>query len=85
MLHDGTCIKMEFFGMDVIVPQGDGIQLILSQTGEDYIPSPISMMPVSVSMGAGSILSLSSVFRDCNQLFLPPMHSEYPFCTLETD
>ena len=77
--------KMEFFGMDVIVPEGDGIQLILSQTGEDYIPSPVSMMPVSVSMGAGSILSLSTVVRACNHLFLPPMHSEYPFCIVEND
>jgi len=36
-------------------------------------------------MGVGSILSLSSVVRDCNQLFLPPMQSEYPFCTVEID
>ena len=87
VLSPGSTViaKMEFFGMDVIVPEGDGIQLILSQTGEDYIPSPISMMPVSVSMGVGSILSLSSVVRDCSQLFLPPMQSEYPFCTVETD
>ena len=34
--------KMEFFGMDVVVPAGDGIQLLVSQTGEDYIPSPVS-------------------------------------------
>ena len=87
VLSPGSTViaKMEFFGMDVIIPEGDGIQLILSQTGEDYIPSPISMMPVSVSMGVGSILSLSSVVRDCNQLFLPPMQSEYPFCIVEFD
>ena len=87
VLSPGSTViaKMEFFGMDVIIPEGDGIQLILSQTGEDYIPSPISMMPVSVSMGVGSILSLSSVVRDCNELFLPPMQSEYPFCIVEID
>ena len=87
VLSPGSTViaKMEFFGMDVIIPEGDGIQLILSQTGEDYIPSPISMMPVSVSMGVGSILSLSTVVRDCNQLFLPPMQSEYPFCIVEID
>ena len=87
VLSPGSTViaKMEFFGMDVIVPEGDGIQLIISQTGEDYIPSPVSMMPVSVSMGVGSMLSLSSVNRDCNQLFLPPMQSEYPFCILEND
>jgi hypothetical protein len=71
---------MEFFGMDVIVPAGDGIQLILSQTGEDYIPSPVSMMPVSVGMGSQSVLSLSSVTRTCDDLFLPPMQQSYPFC-----
>jgi hypothetical protein len=72
--------KMEFFGMDVVVPAGDGIQLILSQTGEDYIPSPVSMMPVSVGMGPQSVLSLSSVTRTCDDLFLPPMQQSYPFC-----
>ena len=87
VLSPGSTViaKMEFFGMDVIVPEGDGIQLIISQTGEDYIPSPVSMMPVSVSMGVGSVLSLSYVVRDCNQLFLPPMQSEYPFCIVEKD
>jgi len=87
VLSPGSTViaKMEFFGMDVIVPAGDGIQLIISQTGEDYIPSPVSMMPVSVSMGVGSVLSLSYVVRDCNQLFLPPMQSEYPFCIVEND
>ena len=87
VLSPGSTViaKMEFFGMDVIVPEGDGIQLIISQTGEDYIPSPVSMMPVSVSMGVGSVLSLSYVVRDCNQLFLPPMQSEYPFCIVEND
>jgi|TARA_B100000959_G_scaffold285423_1_gene360113 hypothetical protein len=72
--------KMEFFGMDVVVPAGDGIQLVLSQTGEDYIPSPVSMMPVSVNMGSQSVLSLSSVDRNCEDLFLPPMQQNYPFC-----
>jgi len=75
--------KMEFFGMDVVVPGGDGIQIILSQTGEDYIPSPVSMMPVSVGMGSESVLSLSSVIRTCDDLFLPPMQQSYPFCADE--
>ncbi len=75
--------KMEFFGMDVVIPEGDGIQLIVSQTGEDYVPSPVSMMPVSLSLGSESVLSLSSVYRDCSNLFLPPMHLEYPHCNVE--
>jgi hypothetical protein len=75
--------KMEFFGMDVVIPEGDGIQLIVSQTGEDYVPSPVSMMPVSLGMGSESVLSLSSVYRECSNLFLPPMHLEYPHCNDE--
>ena len=75
--------KMEFFGMDVVIPEGDGIQLIVSQTGEDYVPSPVSMMPVSLGLGSESVLSLSSVYRECSNLFLPPMHLEYPHCNDE--
>ena len=82
MLVPGTTVlaKMEFFGMDVVVPEGDGINLIISQTGEDYVPSPSSTMPVSLGLGSQSILSLSSVNRDCSNLFLPPMLQGYPHC-----
>ena len=72
--------KMEFFAMDVIVPADDGIQLIISQTGEDYVPSPVSTAPVSISLDVASILSLSSVERGCDDLFLPPMQGAYPQC-----
>jgi hypothetical protein len=75
--------KMEFFGMDVIIPEGDGIHLIITQTGEDYAPSPVSMMPVTISLGPSSILSLSTVARDCADLFLPPMQEAYPQCSIE--
>ena len=74
--------KMEFFGMDVVVPAGDGIQLIVSQTGEDYIPSPVSTQAVTISLDGESILGLSTVDRTCDDLFLPPMHEMYPSCTL---
>ena len=72
--------KMEFFGMDVVVPEGDGIQLIITQTGEDYIPSPSSVMPVSLSLGPQSVLTLHTVERSCSDLFLPPMQETYPQC-----
>ena len=72
--------KMEFFGMDVIVPAGDGISLFLSQTGEDYVPSPVSTAPVTITADASSILGLSTVDRTCVDLFLPPMMENYPFC-----
>ena len=73
--------KMEFFGMDVVIPEGDGIQMIISQTGEDYVPSPVSTMPVSLSMGEESVLTLHTVERNCADLFLPPMQQPYPQCT----
>ena len=72
--------KMEFFGMDVVIPEGDGVQLIITQTGEDYLPSPVSTMPVSLGLGSQSVLRLSTASRDCTNLFLPPMHSPYPQC-----
>jgi len=82
VLSPGSTViaKMEFFGMDVVIPEGDSIQLTITQTGEDYVPSPISSLPVSLELGSQSILTLPSVFRDCNDLFLPPMHNEYPQC-----
>ncbi|MBP50590.1 MAG: hypothetical protein CMA68_00695 [Euryarchaeota archaeon] len=72
--------KMEFFGMDVVVPEGDGIQLIITQTGEDYVPSPSSVMPVSLSLGPQSVLTLHTLERGCSDLFLPPMQETYPQC-----
>ena len=73
---------MEFFGMDVVVPAGDGVTLLITQTGEDYIPSPISTQPVSISLDSMSVLALSTVNRDCLDLFLPPMQDPYPFCEI---
>ena len=65
--------KMEFFAMDVFVPAGDGIILVITQTGDDYVPSPVSIQPVTVSLDTNSILSLSTVSRTCDDLFVPPM------------
>ena len=75
--------KMEFFGMDVVVPAGDGIQLLVSQTGEDYIPSPVSTQAVTISLDGNSALGLSTVDRTCEDLFLPPMHEIYPQCSID--
>ena len=75
--------KMEFFGMDVVVPAGDGIQLLVSQTGEDYIPSPVSTQAVTISLDGNSVIGLSTVDRTCEDLFLPPMHEMYPQCSTD--
>ena len=72
--------KMEFFGMDVVVPAGDGVSLLITQTGEDYVPSPVSTQPVSISLDSMSVLGLSTVNRTCSDLFLPPMQEPYPHC-----
>jgi hypothetical protein len=74
---------MEFFGMDVVIPAGDSIQLIITQTIEDYVPSPVSLTPITVDLTASSILSLSVVQRDCSDLFTPPMLQPYPQCNQE--
>ena len=66
--------------MDVVIPAGDGIQLVVSQTGEDYIPSPVSTQAVTISLDSESVLGLSTVDRTCVDLFLPPMHDMYPYC-----
>ncbi len=80
-LGETVIAKMEFFGMDVIVPAGDAIRLIITQTNEDYVPSAISTLPVTVSLTEASILSLSTVERPCDILFMPPMmEGEYPYC-----
>ena len=81
LLPGSTVIaQMEFFGMDVVIPQGDGVSLIITQTGEDYVPSPPSISPVTIGIDGESVLSLSSVSRTCDDLFLPPMQEWYDFC-----
>ena len=72
--------KMEFFGMDVVLPAGDTLLLTITQTSDDYVPSPVSVQPVTVSLDAASTLSLSTVERTCEDLFLPPMQEPYPWC-----
>ena len=72
--------QMEFFAMDVVVEAGDSLILVITQTGDDYVPSPVSTLPVSVFLDDRSTLSLSTVNRTCEDLFLPPMQEEYPMC-----
>ena len=72
--------QMEFFAMDVVIPAGDSLILVISQTGEDYVPSPVSTFPVTVFLDDRSTLSLSTVSRTCDDLFLPPMQENYPMC-----
>ena len=78
----GTTVlaKMEFFAMDVVLEAGDNLILVITQTGEDYIPSTVSTTQVNVFLDDRSTLSLSTVDRTCDDLFLPPMQEQYPMC-----
>ena len=50
--------KMEFFGMDVLVPADHTIRLTLRSTGEDYLPASTSSI-ITVEDG-GSLLTLDT-------------------------
>ena len=36
--------KMQLFAMDVVIPAGNALELVISQTNDDYIPSPVSCL-----------------------------------------
>jgi hypothetical protein len=72
--------QMEFFAMDVVVEAGDSLILVITQTGDDYVPSAVSTLPVNVFLDDRSTLSLSTVTRTCDDLFLPPMQEQYEQC-----
>ena len=63
---------MEFLPMDVILQPGDGILLTVSQTGEDYVPSPMASGGVTIDW-AQSTLTLPIIDRTCDDLFQVPM------------
>jgi predicted acyl esterase len=62
--------RMEFEPMDVLLPAGHGLRLILSGTGEDYLPSAVSS-PVLVDQAA-SVLRLPTIERGAEAFFVPP-------------
>ncbi|SVC39474.1 uncharacterized protein METZ01_LOCUS292328, partial [marine metagenome] len=65
--------KMQMFAMDVVVPAGSKLQLVVSQTGDDYIPSPVSLGYVTIGTNQNSILTLPIIERDAQNLFTPPI------------
>jgi hypothetical protein len=42
---------MEFNPMDVRIPAGHTIQLVLSESGEDYLPSPCAVSGLAIVAG----------------------------------
>ena len=53
---------MEFNPMDVIVPKGHTIQLIITESGEDYLPSPCASVGMSIFAGY-QVLNLPTIDR----------------------
>lgn len=60
--------KMEFMPMDVFLAAGETIQFTVTQTGEDYVPSPAAAGYYTVNWAA-STLTLPIVERTCDDLF----------------
>ena len=60
--------KMEFMPLDVFLAAGESIHFTVTQTGEDYVPSPASSGYFTVNWAA-STLTLPLVERTCDDLF----------------
>ena len=61
---------MEFQGLDVILPAGHGIRLVLTETGEDYLaPACGNSCPVSIN---GGTFSFPQIDRDGSSVFITP-------------
>jgi len=53
---------MEFNPMDVIVPKGHTIQLVVTESGEDYLPSPCAALGMTIFAGY-QVLNLPTIDR----------------------
>ena len=63
--------KMEFFAMDVLIPEGHKIRLSLTDIGDDYLP-PSNTAPVEIGINENSILRLHEINTDGKIFFEPP-------------
>ena len=66
--------KVEFMPMDVFLAAGETIQFTVTQTGEDYVPSPAASGDYSIDWSQ-STLTLPLVYRSCDELFQAPMQN----------
>ena len=64
-------MRMEFFGIDALLPAGHGLRLTLRPTGEDYL-EPVVNTPLLVEVSDSSVLSLPIIERDGGTVFEPP-------------
>ena len=56
-------MKMEFNPIDAIIPAGNEISIVLSESGEDYLPSACAAIGMGVNIDASSTLSLPLIER----------------------
>jgi predicted acyl esterase len=63
--------KMEFLALDAVVPEGHKLKLVLTQTVEDYLPTPVQST-VQVDVTDRSVLRLPTVDRQADAFFTPP-------------
>ena len=64
--------KMEFFAMDVLIPEGHKIRLSLRDIGEDYLP-PSTEAAVDIDISGNSVLRLHEINVDDKIFFEPPV------------
>ena len=65
---------MEFQALDVILPAGHGIKLVLTETGEDYLaPACGNSCPVTVN---GGNFSFPQITRDGSTVFVTPQSED---------
>ena len=57
-------MKMEFNPMDVIVPAGHEIRVELTESGEDYLPSPCAVIGINVNLDDTSTFNLPLIDRE---------------------
>ncbi len=63
-------MMMEFQAIDVILPAGHGIRLVLTETGEDYLAPACGLLcPVTVN---GGMLTVDHILRDGSNTLLTP-------------
>jgi hypothetical protein len=63
--------KMEFFAMDILIPEGHYIRLSLRDIGEDYLPSSTEAA-VDIELGEDSVLRLHEI-NVGNKIFFEPL------------
>ena len=68
---------MEFMPMDVFLSAGESITIVMTQTGQDYVPSSSSVGGYSIDWDE-STLTLPIVKRTCDELFKAPMQNYEP-------